>query len=156
MKAKRETVAAVIAAGLLLGGGGVAAAGIMHDIPGSGSSSSPPGSLAANQPRPSYGHVVGKFERVGGPAQPGTGQTLTVPLSGTIRFTRAGHKTVTVRVGKTGLFSVRLAPGVYRVSGRTPDIVGEPGNVDATCPIFRPVAITTGMTRHVTVVCSVP
>jgi hypothetical protein len=156
MKAKRETVAAVIAAGLLLGGGGVAAAGIMHDIPGSGSTSSPPGSLAANRPRPAYGQVVGKFERVGGPAQPGTMQTLTVPLSGTIRFTRAGRRPVTVRVGKTGLFSVRLAPGVYRVSGRTPDIVGEPGNVDAICPIFRPVAISTGMARHVTVVCSVP
>lgn len=160
MTAKRETVAAVIAAGLLLGGGGAAAAGIMHDIPGSGSSSGhkagPGASHAAHTQRPANGQVAGKFERVGGPVQPGTLQSLTVPLSGTIAFARFGHKTVTVRVGRKGRFSVRLAPGVYRMSGRTPDIQGEPGNVDATCPLFRPLTVRAGVTRHITVVCSVP
>jgi hypothetical protein len=158
MKAKRETVAAVIAAGLLLGGGGAAAAGIMHDIPGSGSGhkAGTGDGHPVHVQRPANGRVAGTFERVGGPAQPVTGKTLTVPLSGTVAFARSGHETVTVRVGKEGRFSVRLGPGVYRVSGRTPDIQGEPGNVDATCPLFRPLTVQAGMTAHVTVVCSVP
>jgi hypothetical protein len=150
MKAKRETVAAVIAAGVLLGGGGAAAAGIVGAIPGPGASA--PG----HAQRPADGRVAGKFERVGGPIQPGTLQSPVVPLSGTMRFARPGHDPISVKVGRTGAFSVSLAPGVYHVSGRTPDITGEPGNVPATCSLPGAVTVSTGATRHITVVCAVP
>lgn len=150
MKAKRETVAAVIAIGVLLGGGGAAAAGIVGVIPGPGA-----GAPAHGQ-HPAEGRVAGKFERVGGPVQPGTLKSPVVPLSGTMRFARPGHDTISVRVGQNGIFSVLLAPGVYRVSGRTPDITGEPGNVPATCSLPGSVRVTGGATRHVTVVCAVP
>ena len=150
MKAKRETVVTVIAAGVLLGGGGAAAAGIVQVIPGPGASS--PG----HAQRPVDGRVAGKFERVGGPIGPGGQQPPVVPLSGTMRFARSGHKTVSVRVGKNGEFSARLAPGEYRVSGRTPDILGEPGNVEATCSLQSPLTVRAGGTRHITVVCAVP
>ena len=73
-----------------------------------------------------------------------------------MRFARPGHKTVSVRVGKNGVFSARLAPGEYQVSGRTPDILGEPGNVEATCSLQGPLTVTVGGTRHITVVCAVP
>jgi hypothetical protein len=150
MKAKRETVAAVIAVGVLLGGGGAAAAGIVGVMPDPGVSA------PARAHQPAQGRIDGKFERVGGPIQPGTLKTPVVPLSGTMRFARPSHDPVSVRVGKNGVFSVLLAPGVYRVSGRTPDIASEPGNVPATCSLPRSVRINAGATRHVTVVCAVP
>lgn len=150
MKAKRGTVVSVIAAGVLLGGGGAAAAGIVQVIPGPGASS--PG----HAQRPVDGRVAGKFERVGGPIGPGGQPPPVVPLSGTMRFARSGHKTVSVRVGKNGEFSARLAPGECRVSGRTPDILGEPGNVEATCSLQSPMTVRASGTRHITVVCAVP
>jgi len=164
MKAKRETVAAMIAAGLLVGGGGAAAAGIMHEIPGPGAGPAGHGQPPAGHAQPPAGHtqrpadgrIEGKFQRVGGPLGPGGTQPAVVALSGTMRFTRAGHKTITVRVGKSGRFAVRLAPGTYRVSGRTPDIRGEPGNTEATCSLPGTVTVKAGSVRHVTVVCAVP
>jgi hypothetical protein len=150
MKAKRETVVAVIAAGVLLGGGGAAAAGIVEVIPGPGAGS--PG----HAQRPADDRVAGKFERLGGPIGPGGQPLPAVPLRGTMRFARSGHMAVTVRVGKTGVFSARLAPGQYRVSGRTPDILGEPGNIEATCSLPSPLTVRAGGTRHITVVCAVP
>jgi hypothetical protein len=150
MKAKRETVAAVIAIGVLLGGGGAAAAGIVGAIPGPGASA--PG----HAQRPGAGRIAGKFERVGGPVQPGTLQSPVVPLSGTIRFARSGHDPISVRVGRNGVFSVLLAPGTYHVSGRTPDITGEPGNVPATCSLPGAVTVTGGAASRITVVCAVP
>jgi hypothetical protein len=148
---------AVIAAGLLLGGGGAAAAGIMREIPGPGSGPAghghPP---AGHTQRPADGRITGKFQRVGGPLGPGGKQPPVVALSGTMRFTRAGHQTITVRVGKSGRFAVRLAPGTYRVSGRTPDIRGEPGDAEATCSLPGAVTVRAGAVRHVTVVCAVP
>jgi hypothetical protein len=150
MKAKRETVAAVIAAGVLLGGGGAAAAGIVGAIPGPGTSA--PG----HAQHPATGRVAGKFERVGGPVQPGTLQSPVVPLSGIMRLGRSGHDPIAVRVGRNGVFSVLLAPGVYHVSGRTPDITGEPGDVPATCSLPGVVTVTGGATRYITVVCAVP
>jgi hypothetical protein len=102
------------------------------------------------------GRVTGKFERVGGPIGPGGQQPPVVPLTGTMRFARAGHPTVRVHVGKSGKFSVRLAPGSYRVSGRTPQIEQEPGNIEATCWLHGKVKVSSGRTRHIVVVCSVP
>lgn len=152
MKARRDTVAAVAAAVVLLAGGGAAAAGIVHAIPDSGST------LPGHRSHPVSGRVTGGFQREGGPLGPGGTQPPIVPLSGVMQFARAGHRPVIVPVGKTGMFSVQLSPGVYRVFGRTPDIVGEPGNTDTVCSLPGGVTVTAtaGMTRHVTVVCAVP
>jgi hypothetical protein len=139
---RRHTVAAVSAAGLLLAGGGVAAASTVHGTPGQASH-------AAD------GRVTGKFERVGGPIEP-SGKQPVVPLSGTMRFARAGHRTVRVHVGKSGKFSVRLAPGSYRVSGRTPQILQVPGNIEATCWLHGKLKVSSGRTRHIVVTCIVP
>lgn len=139
MKARRETVAAVAVAVVLLGGAGcVGAAGPVHRSP------------------PAEGRVLGKFMRAGGPLGPGGKQPPEVPLSGTMRFIGAGPAATTIRVGKAGTFAVRLAPGRYRVVGRTPDIAGEPGNIEATCSLPGTLVVSAGQTRHVTVVCAVP
>jgi hypothetical protein len=142
---RRHTVAAVSAAGLLLAGGGVAAA------------STADGALTrpAQANHAADGRVTGKFERVGGPIEP-SGKQPVVPLSGTMRFARPGHRTVRVRVGKSGRFSVRLVPGAYRVSGRTPLILQVPGNIEATCWLHGRLKVSSGRTRHIVVTCIVP
>jgi hypothetical protein len=150
MKARRQTLAAGAAAVVLLGGGGAAAAGIVHDMAGPGAT------LTAHSTGPADGQVLGTFLRVGGPLGPGGTQPQSVPLSGVMRFTRAGHAAITVEVGKTGAFAARLAPGSYRVSGRTPDILGEPGNTEAVCSLPGALVVAAGRTRHITVVCPVP
>ena len=61
------------------------------------------------------GKVVGSFSRVGGPLGSGGQQPPTVPLSGTLSFNAAHRRTVAVRVGKSGQFSVWLPAGAYRV-----------------------------------------
>ncbi len=126
-------------------GGGVAIASTGHGAP-----------VQARARYAADGRVTGKFERVGGPLGPGGQQPPVVPLTGTMRFARAGHRTVRVHVGKSGKFSVRLAPGSYRVSGRTPQIEQEPGNIEATCRLHGKVKVSGGRTRHIVVVCSVP
>jgi hypothetical protein len=128
-----------------MAGGGVAVASTVHGVP-----------VQARAKHAADGRVTGKFERVGGPIGPGGQQPPVVPLTGTMRFARAGHPTVRVHVGKSGKFSVRLAPGSYRVSGRTPQIEQEPGNIEATCWLHGKVKVSSGRTRHIVVVCSVP
>jgi len=150
MNTRRETVTALIAAGVLLAGGGIAAAGIGRNIPGPGASPAAAASRAAN------GRVVGLFVREGGPFGPGGQQPPVVPLSGTVQFARAGQRTIAVRVGISGAFSVRLVPGNYQVSGRTPDIRGEPGDSESTCALPGKVTVTAGHTWRITVACVVP
>ena len=140
---------AVAVAAVLLGGGSAAAAGIVTEM-------APSAAAPGHPSRPAEGHVLGRFMRVGGPLGPGGKQPPAVPLSGTMRFTRAGHAAITVRVGKAGTFAVQLAPGRYRVLGRTPDILGEPGNIEATCSLPGTLVMSAGQTRHITVVCAVP
>ena len=156
MRAKRETLAAVAAAAVLLGGGGAAAAGVVSAMAVPGYAVAVHPAVAAHPASPARGLVLGRFVRVGGPLGPGGQQPPEVPLAGAMRFTRAGNTAITVRVGKTGTFAARLAPGRYRVSGTTPDIEGEPGNIEATCSLPGPVAVSAGLTRHITVVCAVP
>lgn len=149
MKARRGAIAAVAVAMVLLGGGAAAAAIV--------TAMASPGAASAVRPSPpSAGRVLGKFLRVGGPLGPGGKQPAAVPLSGTIRFARPGQAATTVRVGKTGTFAVSLTPGRYRVAGTTPDIMGEPGNTEATCSLPGSLVVAAGLTRHVTVVCAVP
>jgi hypothetical protein len=67
--------------------------------------------------------VTGRFLIEGGPMRPGGGQPGERPLRGTVTFTAAGERTVGVQVGRSGAFSVVLAPGTYHVSGRSPEIM---------------------------------
>jgi hypothetical protein len=67
--------------------------------------------------------VTGRFLIEGGPMRPGGGQPGERPLRGTVSFAAAGGQTVKVTVGRAGTFSVALAPGIYHVSGRSPEIM---------------------------------
>jgi hypothetical protein len=129
-----RAIAAVSIAIVMLTGGGIALA----------SSRSQPGAVRHHR----NGIVTGKFEREGGPI-PGPGQQPPiVPLAGTIRFT-AGHRVVRVHAGASGTFTVRLAPGTYRVTARTPSVRG-------SCTRPAAVKVRPGRTSHVTMICIVP
>ena len=67
--------------------------------------------------------VNGRFVIEGGPMRPGGGQPGERPLRGTVTFSAVGERTVSVPVGRSGAFSVALAPGTYHVSGRSPEIM---------------------------------
>jgi len=88
------------------------------------------------------GHVDGRLLREGGPLGPGGQQPGLRPMSGTVTFTAAGHRRVTVRVGNSGSFSVRLRPGRYQVSG--------------PCSRPTPVTVTARSTAHVKIICVFP
>jgi len=89
---------------------------------------------------PVTGDVAGRLLREGGPPGPGDQSGLR-PMAGTVTFTSAAHR-VTVRVGKSGTFSVRLPPGRYRVSG--------------PCSRPAPVTVAAHHTAHVKIICIVP
>ena len=67
--------------------------------------------------------VSGRLVLEGGPLRPGGRQPGERPIQGAVTFTAAGQQRITVRVGRSGTFSVALAPGTYHVSGRSPDVV---------------------------------
>jgi hypothetical protein len=90
---------------------------------------------------PATGDVAGRLLREGGPPGQG-GQPGLRPMPGTVIFTSAAHRRVTVRVGNSGIFSVRLPPGRYRVSG--------------PCSRPSPVTVTAHHTAHVKIICIVP
>lgn len=88
------------------------------------------------------GHVAGRLLREGGPLGSGGQQPGLRPMPGTVAFTAAGHQRVTVRVGSSGSFSVRLRPGRYQVSG--------------PCSRHMPVTVAARHTAHVKIICVVP
>jgi hypothetical protein len=90
---------------------------------------------------PATGKVAGRLLREGGPPGQG-GQPGLRPMPGTVTFTSAAHRRVTVRVGNSGIFSVRLPPGRYRISG--------------PCSRPSPVTVTARRTSHVKIICIVP
>jgi|SRR5215831_17427580 len=92
---------------------------------------------------PVTGGVAGRLLRTGGPPGQG-GQPGLRPMPGAVTFTSAtsAHRRVTVRVGDSGTFSVRLPPGRYRVSG--------------PCSRPSPVTVTARHTAHVKIICVVP
>jgi hypothetical protein len=103
------------------------------------------------------GHVTGKLVMAGGPLGPGGQQPRERPLPGTVTFT-AGHRTVSVKVGTAGTFSVLLPPGRYQVSGRSPSVLEVDGATSRELPCSQPTAatVTAGHTATVTVACIVP
>jgi hypothetical protein len=73
--------------------------------------------------RPPVGRVTGRLLLEGGPVRPGGRQPGPRPIRGVLTFTIPGHRPVRARAGRTGVFSVRLPPGRYRVSGRSPSVM---------------------------------
>ena len=105
------------------------------------------------------GHVTGRFLMEGGPMGPGGQQPSERPLPGTVTFTTAGRRPVAVRVGTSGKFSAWLAPGRYRVAGRSPDIetvTGSGKDVEQTCSQPLSVTVSARHTAVIAVVCAVP
>lgn len=109
----------------------------------------------------STGVVVGTFVREGGPIGPGGQQPKELRLPGVVKFVSPGRPAIKVKVGDKGTFSVRLLPGTYSVSGRTPDILQAPadGNgpgLEIPCSNPLSVKVTRGQTAKITVACIVP
>jgi len=118
-----------------------------------------PGQVASGRPSPTTGTVTGKFIRVGGPIAVGAPQPKVVRLSGVISFTRPGHNVSTVKVDKSGTFSVRLAAGTYAVSGRSPSLTVASGGGrgrEMRCSIPLSVQVQPGRTSKIAVTCPVP
>jgi hypothetical protein len=90
------------------------------------------------------GVVVGALEAVGGPA-PGTPR----PLSGSITLRDSVGTVFTGTAGSDGLFSVRVPPGVYTVTGRSP--LYNSGTVD--CQSVGSVTVAARTTIRVVVMC---
>jgi hypothetical protein len=90
------------------------------------------------------GVVLGTLEAVGGPA-PGTPR----PLRGSITLRDSGGTAFTATAGSDGVFSVRVPPGSYTITGRSP--LYDSGNVD--CPSIAPATVTAGATIRVVVAC---
>jgi hypothetical protein len=102
--------------------------------------------------------VAGRLLMEGGPIGPGGQQPAERPIPGTVTFTAPGHQRVSVRVGRSGTFSVFLPPGRYQVSGRSPDITQESGGRTQEPPCSQPLAttVTPGHAVTIAVVCVVP
>jgi hypothetical protein len=81
--------------------------------------------------------VTGELLRVGGPA-PGD----SVPLSGTVAL-RSQQMAITVEVDASGMFTVSVPSGQYRVNGELP------------CPASKDVDTDLRVVSHVQVVCHV-
>jgi hypothetical protein len=103
--------------------------------------------------------VTGRFLVEGGPVRPGGGQPGERPLRGTVTFTAAGQRPVSVRVGRSGTFSVALLPGTYHVAGRSPAIVevsGSGARHEASCSSPLTVHAAGQRTLEIAVTCIVP
>ena len=109
--------------------------------------------------------MTGSFSRLGGP----TSANGTQALSGTVQFVRSRSArapvqrdpvaSVTVRVGRSGNFSVRLPAGRYQVWGRSPSIIEVlPSGAQRETPCSGPLSVTViaHRTRRLAVTCVVP
>ncbi len=110
-----------------------------------------------------FGTVTGTFEGEAGPVSP-SGQAAVGPwrLSGVVRFMDASGHVVDVTVGAPGTFSVRLAPGTYRVEGVTS---GMGSQVDPNSGLSQPpcemqnmasTAVRVGQTDRIRLICYGP
>jgi hypothetical protein len=103
--------------------------------------------------------VTGRFLIEGGPVRPGGGQPGERPLRGTVTFTAAGQRPVSVLVGRSGTFSVALLPGTYHVAGRSPAIVevsSSGAQHESACSNPLTVHVTGQRTLKIAVTCIVP
>jgi hypothetical protein len=124
------------------------------------------GDGASGRP-PAAGRVTGRLLLEGGPIRPGGRQPGPRPIRGVVTFTTAGHQPVKVRAGRSGIFTVGLPPGRYRVSGRSP-VVSNGAAVtgrgqrrsgtgwQAPCSLPLSVTVTAHHTARAAVICAVP
>ena len=108
---------------------------------------------------PATGHLTGRFFMEGGAISLNGQQPGDRPIPGTVTFTAAGHRTVTIEVGPSGRFSKQLPPGTYQVSGRSPYIetVNGPGKPqELPCAQLSSATVTAGHTTTITLTCIVP
>jgi hypothetical protein len=80
-------------------------------------------------------------------------------IPGTVTFTETGHRPASIQVGNSGKFSVRLAAGRYKVSAKSPWIIGVNNNGrDVELPCSQPLSVTVkaGHSAAITVACIVP
>jgi len=94
--------------------------------------------------------VMGFLVRVGGPA-PGS----PVPLSGTVIARNTAGEQFTTTTGNDGRFQLSLPPGTYRLTGHSPQVMGD--GQQLLCHAAR----TVHMNRHkpmqnIWVICSIP
>jgi hypothetical protein len=148
---------------------GVVAVLLLAACAAAASSTSPQGGTVSGHAA-SLGTVTGKFLLEGGPIGPGGQQPRNRPIAGSVRFAAATGRATEVRVGKSGTFTVRLPPGRYHVSGRSPSVIQVSNGADIGAngqmisgtkhelPCSRPlsVTVTAGRTARIAVTCIVP
>jgi hypothetical protein len=116
------------------------------------------GCSAAHDSAPSAGTVTGRLLLEGGPMGPNGQQPGIRPIAGTVRFTGGDHQPVTVRTTSAGVFSVRLPPGRYLVSDRSPSVqvVSASGTSRPEWSTPVPVTVTAHHTATITLASIVP
>ena len=96
--------------------------------------------------------VTGLLVRVGGPL-PGS----PVPLPGTVVAQNAAGGQFTTTTGKDGRFQLSLPPGAYRLTGRSPQMMGDGQQALWLCRAERTGHVTRHKPVHnIWVVCSIP
>jgi hypothetical protein len=132
--------------------------------PGGAAASGAPGGAVTSSP---LGTVSGRAQLEGGPT-PSAGaagrrdaQPRVRPLPGTVEFELAGrtHRLVTATAGASGTFSVRLAPGTYRVTVRSPHIreqLSDGRLRELPCAPPRTVTVVARRAATITLTCLVP
>ena len=103
----------------------------------------------SDQPGP-HQTVTGLLVRVGGPA-PGS----PVPLPGTVVARTPAGGQFTTTTGKNGRFQLSLPPGAYRLTGHSPQVMGD--GQQELCSAARTIHVTRRVPLHnVWVICSIP
>lgn len=113
------------------------------------------------QLRPAHGTVKGRLVREGGPLGPGGQQPATRAISGVVQFIGPSGQVTQVKVGRSGVFTVTLVPGTYRVRGRSPAVVevsaGAGGKTtEPPCTIPKTVTVKDQSAIGITLACVVP
>ena len=98
----------------------------------------------------SHQAVTGLLVRVGGPA-PGS----PLPLPGTVVARNAAGGQFAATTGKNGQFQLSLPRGTYRLTGHSPQVMGD--GQQESCFAVRTIHVTRRIPlRNVWVVCSIP
>jgi hypothetical protein len=137
----------------------VAACGASAPRPQAGPPTVQHTSAQHTSPHSGDGKVIGAFIRVGGPLGQGGKQPPSVPLSGTLSFSAGHRRTIAVRVGQSGRYSVWLPADTYLVSGRSPsmlDVSASGATRESPCSQEIRLTIAAGKTVRMDVICPVP
>ena len=112
---------------------------------------------AYGQP-PAPGTVTGRLMMDGGPIGPHGQQPGAHAIPGTVKFTGSQDQVVTIRTGRTGVFSGQLPAGRYSVSYRSPHLLaaGSGGTFHQTWSKPVSVTVTADHTTKITLTAYVP